>query len=884
MSAVNRFFNQWRRNALDRDFEDELRFHLEQRIGANVRAGMSHTDAEAEARRHLGSTLRATEGMREARISGFIDSLVRDVRHGWRVFRRQPGLTALALVTLSLGIGANAAMFSLIDAVLLRPLPFPDAGRLVAVVDGFRTTGSQLTSPTIPELLDARASIRNLRSLSFFDTRDFQIDGGSEPMRVLGARVEPSLLPLLGARPALGRLIEAADSEADGTRIVVLSDGLWRRNFGSDPAVVGRQVIVNGQPFRIAGVTAPDFGFDVLVGQQAEMFVPYPLVPIYTSRQAEFANVRRVVAIGRLAEGVAIESASAELAAFSRTLASQYPALYHREADGRALGFFMDAEPLRDRVMGGGEHTLLMLLAGAVGLVLLIACVNTVQFLLAQSIERQSEVAVRSALGAARARLLRQFLSEALLLAAAAGSLGLLQAVWLTRLLRGVLPEGVLVGRTIGVDATMLLFTAGVALAVALACGLFPALRLSRRSPGRGIETRGAPGRRARARQLFIAVEVAISVVLLISAGLLLRSIEALQQSPRGYDARDVSVLRLRGFGAGRLGPTYQRYLEEVARVPGVEAAAITSGVLPGSPENPFTIVGLPSQTADDAAVWGQNASYQMVSGSYFSVLRIPLRQGRTFASDDGRGRLPVAIVNEALARRYFPGRSPLGQQIRSGPGPRAATMTIVGVVGNVRPMFQQADEPQIYVSVLQQDEPSVALIVRAGENRPLSVKAVKQAVWSVVPQQAVFGVVAMADLVAGSMADHRAVATLLGSFALLALVMSVTGIYTVVTYLMSRRTKEIALRRAIGARGVDMFALLAGPAVRWTLAGVLAGALGAVAAGRVLRAALAGIVPLDALTVVLISALYLVVVAVAMSVPAIKALRVDPATALRAE
>lgn len=881
MSLISRFVNQWRGRALDAEFDRELQFHLEMRAAANVRAGMSPADAQAEARRHFGSPMRAREGMREARISGLIEGLVRDLRHGWRVFARQPGLALLAVVTLSLGIGANAAMFSLINAALLSPLPFPDAGRLVAIVDGFRAAGPEPTSPTIPELLDARAWNRTLDGLSFFDTRDFQINGGSEPMRVLGARVEPALLGLLGARPVLGRLIEAADSQAGGARVVVLSDGLWRSNFGGDSGVVGRQLMVNGQSFTIAGVTAPDFAVDFLMPQPIDIFVPYPMVPVYTSRTAEFANVRRVMAIGRVKPGIAIESASAEFEAISQTLRAQHPALYRRDADGQDLGFFMAATPLRERVRGGraAAATMLTLLSGAVGLVLLIACANTVQFLLAQSIERESEVAVRSALGAGRARLLRQFLSEALLLAGVAGVLGVAQAFWLTRLLQRVLPDDAMV--TVGVDGAVLLFTGAVALAATLACGLLPALRFSQARPGRSLESRGTAAARGRSRHVLIGVEVAISVVLLTSAGLLLRSIAELQSTPRGYNADNVTVMRIRGFAAGRLGPTYQRYLEEVARVPAVVAATITSAPLPGFPENPFTIVG---QAADAAALSRQSASYQVVSGGYFSVLRIPLRQGRTFAADDIAGRPPVAIVNEEMARRFFPGQSPLGQQVRSGPGPRAATMTIVGVVGNVRPMFQQGDVPQIYVPVLQQEEPSVALMVRSEPGRAVPVQAVKRAVWSVVPQQAVFGVVPMDDLVADRMADHRVVAMLLGSFAFLALVMSVTGIYTVVSYLMSRRTKEIALRRAIGARGVDVLTLLAGSAFRWTIAGILAGVGGAVAAGQALRSAIAGIVTLDAWTVVLVSTLYLLVVALAMSAPALRALRIDPATALRAE
>jgi putative ABC transport system permease protein len=883
MAWVRRFVNQFRQPALDGEFDEELRFHVEARTAANRRAGMNESEAAAEARRHLGSALRAREGMREARVSGILLELGRDLRHGWRVFGRQRGLAFLVVLTLSLGIGANAAIFSLLNAMLFRPLPFAHAQRLVAVQDGVQSDGAQRTTPTIPEVLELRTASRTLDGVSFFDTRDVQINGGSEPVRALAARIEPSLFDIVGARPAIGRLLVVADSAAGASRVVLLSDGLWRRNFGADPAVIGTPLVVNGVASTIVGVTPPELSLDAFSFERIEIFLPYPMVPLYTSRDAEFANVRRVMTIARLAEGVTVDAASAELRTLADGMASRYPAIYRRPGSAPER-FVMDAMPLRD-VLGGGRQRVqrvLLLLLGAVVLVLLIACVNAAQFLLAQSIDREQEVALRSALGAGRSRLLRQFLSESLVLAGLAGVAGVGQALWLTRLLRRWIPATVPLVGDINVDVTVLLFTASIAVTTTIVCGLLPALRFSAVRPVAAVGVRGSNAR-VSTRHLLIAVEVAVSMMLVLSAGLLLRSVRDLHAVPGGYSTADVTVMRMRGMSAPdqRLGPVYRQYLERVAALPGVTAAGIASAPLAGPASEPVSIV---RDAADAGATPDQAADYQMVSGGYFAALRIPLLEGRTFTDADDRTRPPVAIVNEALARRFFPGRSPIGQQIRTGPGPRLATMTIVGVVGNVRQVMQPGDEPQVYASVLQQDEPSVVLLVRAEAGRPLSEAAVKQAIWSVMPQQALFGIQTMDEIVALRTQDQRIVALLLSVFAALAVVMSAGGVYTLINYLTSRRVKELALRRAIGARAGDVFALLAGATLRWTLAGMAAGVIAAVVSSSALRAGLAGVATLDVTSVLLAVVLYFVVVGGAMSVPALRALRMDPATALRAE
>ena len=813
-------------------------------------------------------------------VGDLLDGLVGDLRYGARVLRRQGLLTCLVVLTLSLGIGANAAIFSVFEAVLLRPLPFVDPDRLVLLIDGQRGERG-VSSPTIPEVLELRSASQTLGGVAYFDTRDFQITGGDEPQRVIGARVDPSLLSMLGVRPERGRLFDQADrlmvsSPSDAT-IVVLSNGLWRRNFGADPNVVGRTLMLNGASHEIVGVLPETFGFEYLGASTVDLYLPYPSSPDYTSRSGEFANVRRVNAIARLAPGTTLDAATAELGGIAATMAAAHPNLYSSRPGG-ASGFFMSVMPLRESLTASSRPILLMLL-GAVGLLLLIACVNTAQFLLAQAIDRESEVAVRAALGAGRARLLRQFIAEALLLTGAAGMIGVAQAMWLSRTLSALVPRGTLVVGKVGLDGSALLFLAAVTICTAVCCAIVPALRFSRVDLARRFASRGAGHSRGRLREIFIAAEVAMSVVMFASAALLLQSLYELRRTSGGFSTDRVSVMRVRGI-APQLGDVYARYVEGISSVHGLEAVGAASNVLPGRPTLNFSIVGT---SGDAAKAARQQSSYQMVSGGYFSVMGIPLVAGRLFTNDDTAGKPPVAIVNRELAERYFPDGA-IGRQIRSGEGPRAATMTIVGVVGNVRSPFQVGDVPQLYVSFRQQPEPNMAFVVRTAPGVALPLAQIKQAIWAVDPRQALFGVGSLEEQLAFATASQRALAILIGGFAILAVVISLSGIYTVVTYLVARRFKEIAVRRAIGATAVDVIRSLAAPTLRWTVVGLTVGAIGAVSGTRLLRAAVTGILPLQPTLMGVVTASYFLVVVVVIATASRGALRIDPAAALRGE
>jgi predicted permease len=882
MRALRRLLNLLRGRALDREFDEEIAFHLDTRVAANLRAGMTKAAAELEARRHFGSVLRAREGMRQARVAGWIPAFGRDLIVALRMARRQPLLAALAMLTLSLGVGATGAVFALIDAMLIRPLPYREADRIVTVNDTFRT-GPPRTGPTIPEVLDVRAAATTFDALAWVDWRDFQIGGGSEPARVVGARAEVSLLHVLGVTPALGRLFTDGDASA-GHPVAILTDALWRTNFGADPTIVGKPIVLNGLTTEVVGVLPASFRFDFFSADPVDVYVPFPMIPVYTSRSAEFVNVRRVVAVGRLKTDVSIERANAEVAALGQRIATDHPDLYRLGTDRREVGFAMQVETLQHTVFARGRTTVTLVSVAAV-LLLLIAAVNMGQFLLAHALERRAEMAMRSALGAGRARLARQLAAESVVLAAIAVTGGLLLADGFIRLLRAqAIAQDPFVAGGIGLNAAVAAFTIAMAAIVALSCNLVPLVRLARSSPLWVFATRdiAAP---ARGRYVLLAAQVAVAVTFLAIASLLVHSITRLNGGDRGYAPDGITSIRLRAplrVQGNSLGELYRRYLEQLRAIPDLRSVAIASPLLPLFPATNFAV----DRTATDAATLSaQRAAYAIVSPDYFDTLRVRLLAGRTFTDDDRVGRPAVAIVNEELARRFFAGQSAVGRQVRAGEGPRSAQMTIVGVVANVRPAMQLEPMPQVYVPYLQQAEPNMSLLVRSDQARPVALTAIKQAIWSVEPQQPLFDARPLPDLLYDMTAEpRRSLALWLGSGAFLAVIISSAGMFTLVTYVTARRRREIALRRVIGAGIGDVLRLVSGATVRWTCVGLLAGLAAAIAASGIVRSNFAGVAPTDAALLVTISLMYLVVGAAAVFAPALSALRDDPAAILRSE
>jgi predicted permease len=890
MSRLSRFANVFRRQAIEDDLDVELKFHVEMLADKYMKQGMNRDEAERKARRHAGNTLIAKEDMREVHIMMWIDSLARDLAYGARMFLRQPGTSLLAVLTLSLGIGANTVIYSLLHAALIRPLPFASPDRLVAVLDNFATQNQFGTGPTVPETLDVRAASRTLDPVSFYDTRDVQINGGTEPVRAISARIEADFLRTLAVQPALGRTFTAGDHESGRDRVVILSDAFWRRNFGADPNVIDRTIVVNAAPYTVVGVLPPGVNFDYFTPEPIELYVPYPMTPDYTSRTGSFSSVRRVVAIARLRDTATIEQADAEVRTISQRLKSDHPQLYRRGSDGQDLGFSMGAEPLRRTVLGRGTRTAVLVLFAAVGLVLLIACANTAQFLMARAIERRPEVVIRAALGAGAGRLLRQFLTEAFLFASVAAVLGVVQASAMVGVLRTLIASPSPLLGQFGLNVPVIVFTVIVTALVTVMSGLFPALHLVRQRMIAGDASRLTSTTRSRTRHAMIAAQVAASVVLLVGALLVATGLRQLQDTPTGYEPDGVTMMRLRA--AGRPDPRgtgagYQQYLQALASVPGLTYTAIADGPLQGSAGTEFSVVG----RADDAATLSlQRAGWLIVSPDYFKLLGIPLRTGRTFADSDSVDAPQVIVINDVMARRFWPDQNPIGQQIKSGAGPRLRTATIIGVVGDVRPTHRLEVPPQIYTSYLQQSEPNATLLVKTAAGQGAPIDAIKQAIRTVVPEQAIFDIRPLTAVIAQSTNTPRLMTRLLGSFASLAVALALLGVYTVVSYVTARRTKEVALRRAIGATPNDVLRLLGVPTLQWTAAGI---ALGVLAAAWLMR-----LVPsvansfglpqeslrLDPPTIAAAIILYVIVVCFAVLAPAARALQVQPASILRAE
>ncbi|SPE41670.1 conserved membrane hypothetical protein [Candidatus Sulfopaludibacter sp. SbA3] len=885
MSLPRRIWNVFRPARLDRELEEELAFHYEMRLRRSRERGLGPAEAELEAKRRMGNSSIAKEEMRNVRVVEWLASSLQDLQHGVVLLRRDAGLSALIVLVLALGIGGNAAIFTLLKAAFLDPLPFPESGRLVTIFDRYSSFNVDGMGPTIPEYLDIRRRSRLLEETAFLDHRDLQLTGADEPVRVFSARVTASFFPLLGVKAALGRTFTPEENLPANNHVVVVSDAFWRSRMGADPNVIGKTLGLNGAPTVVVGVLPPGFAFDypnLGVPEPVEIYVPFQMDDYYTLRSGQFSNVRRVIALARLRPGTSVQRARAELASIGNSLVQEYPAIYHGPKGG-SLGFSMGAQPLREGIVGK-QRLLLGLLLGGVGVLFLIACGNTAQLLLARSLRRGREVAIRAALGASRLRLIRQFLLEGLVLAACGGAAGLLVSGWTARLLVRWLPVRNPLFERAHPDAGVMAFTFALSLVSALLFAVIPAVKGSAWTPGAALSARAAIGHGNRWRHAMIGFEAALSVFLLSGAGLLGQNLWKLVSTPAGFDAGHVSVMRLRlPFRREQAvhpipSLAYREYLEKIAAIPGVDATATVTGLpVRGAAQRGFRIEGDPE---DPAATAPQMALFQMISPDYFRTLRIPLLAGRTFRDDDIVGRPGVIIVNREFVRRFGNGRDLIGRQV--GPG---TPSTIIGVVADVRmSALETAPKPEIYASYLQVYEPNIYLVVRSSLPPDQLIGRVKDAIHSAYSDQAVFNILTMDQVLANSVAEPRFHAFLIGAFALLALAMAGSGMYSVISCLVSQRTAEIAIRIALGAgRGAIVRTVLGTTGV-WVAAG-LAGGLGlGLAAGSTVRKLSESTVTGSPAMYAFVVLFFFAVTVVAAYAPVRRASRLDPALALRSE
>ncbi|HEY4588380.1 MAG TPA: ABC transporter permease [Thermoanaerobaculia bacterium] len=800
-----------------------------------------------------------------------LDDFRRDVAFSLRSLRRSPAFTLVAMLCLALGIGANAAAFSVLNAVLLRPLPYAEPDRLVRIYETFGSLTR--SSSSFADFHDWQEQSHHFAALAAWVEASLALQGDAGPERIRVVAGTAELFPLLGVRPLLGRTFEPGRKEPGD--VIVLSEKLWRRRFGGEKSVIGRAIQLDGSPYTVVGVMPAAFDFPPSGGADAwGLFDPSPNVR--SARGFGFLAV-----VGRLKPGAPLETAFAELREIAGRLSRQYPV-----QAGRGVNVL----PLRETVVESSRPALLMLL-GAVVLVLLIACANVANLLLARAAVRRREVAIRLALGASRARLVRQLLGESLVLALAGALLGTLLARWLLALLRPLVESALPVAGGIPLDGRVLGFLLAVAVLSGLAFGLAPALQAARGDVRETLSDATAKatagGREKGFRNGLVVLEIALSLVLLVGAGLLLRGFFRLSGTPSGLVPEGVLTAHISLPDAKVKGSTvrlFQPLLERVRRLPGVRSAAVVS-MLPiqdAWTNGPYQVEGQPPLPVDQRP----NAEWRVASPAFFRSLGIPVLHGRDFAETDGGKGIRRVIVNEALARQQFRREDPVGRQLRID---REAPHTIVGVVGSVRQAGLDVEPlPEIYFPYVQVGAEGMlgdaVLVVRTSAAPASLTTAVRQAVWSVDPALPLFKVETMEQVVAESLSRQRLSLWLLALFAGMALVLSAAGLYGVISYLVAQRTREIGVRMALGAQTRDVTRLVLRQGARLTAAGIGLGLLGALAFTRVLASLLYGVSARDPLTFTGIAALLAAVALLATWLPARRAARVEPIVAIRRE
>jgi putative ABC transport system permease protein len=805
----------------------------------------------------------------------FVD-LARDVRYAARLLVRAPGFAAIALLTLALGIGANTAIFSVLNAVLLRPLPYADPDRLVMV--GERRPDGSTGNVGYTTFLDWRERNHSFGDLALIRSWTPTLATTGEPERISGVRVSANFFAMLGVRPALGRDFTAAEDTPASWQRVILSDGLWRRRFGADAAAIGRVITMNDRQFRIVGVMPASF--EPLISerfyQRADIWalVGYDRTLNYACR-----GCQHLKAIGRVKAGVTHEAARADIDAVQAAL--------RRELPGEYPPGTMAIVPLRDELTGAVRPALAVLM-GAVGFVLLIACANVASLLLARIARREHDLALRAALGASRARLVRQLMVESALLAFAGGLLGVsLGAVALPLLIRLAPPT---IGRvaTAQLDASVLAFTIALTIATAFLFGLVPALRGSRINLQQSLHGDGrksAPAPTSLSRRVLVAADVALAVVLLIGAGLMIRSVANLIGVHPGFDANGVLTMQISMVGTAyakdeAVALKTDQMISRLKALPGVEAAAAAGQIPLGGNGDTwgFHVAGRPSGPGDPSV------ERYSVTAEYFSVMHIPLRRGRLFTDADRAGAENVMLIGEQTARTLWPDADPIGQHVRIG-GYDGPPRTIVGIVGDVR--HQELAAPptmQMYTPQAQLTDSFLTMVIRTGGDPSALADGARRAIWSVASDVPVYEVAPLADLVARSMGWRRFVMILLELFGAVALLMTAIGVYGVISYSVAERTREIGIRAALGAAPGDIVRLIVGGGLAVVAAGLAGGIVVAIAATRFLESSLFEVSATDPATFGAVAGVLLLVAIVAQAVPIARAMRVDPSTALRQE
>ena len=881
--------------------EEELWSHIQLRAERLQDSGMNRAEAERQARIEFGSPERFKEECREAIAGNFIDILIQDVRFGLRMLRKSSGVTAIAILTMALGIGGTTAIFSMVDAELLRPLPYPQSEQLVSVQDDFLGVGAHDVGLSEPEWQDLQHSgIFEYVSPTQFDENN--LTGSSQPARVRLLMVAPNYFTLLGVQPELGRGFDPNDHSPGFIPEVVISDGLWQRAFGSDPNILSKSVRMDTDLYRIVGVMPA--GFDA-PGRTAEernievwaatSFYGTPM-PDHPRRSGRYLPT----AIARLKPGLTIASAQSRVDALIASLQKQFAADYPLQN-----AWAVRLVPLKERVVGNVRHSLVLLL-GAVGLVLLIACVNVANLLLARASARGREMAIRRALGAGQARLTRQLLTESLLLSFFGGIAGLAILFLLKDSLLRLVPENLPRFNEISISWTVLIFALIASVVSGVLSGLAPALQAGRLDLNHALKQEGraatGSGERARTRRGLVVTEFALSLVLMIAAGLLLRSFWDLLNVPLGFSPQSVITVRTRlpspndpnidkYATASQEAPFIRELIRRCAMLSGVEEVAIgdTASIpldeslrnLKLISEGQFFLTVEGRDVQNDQSTVVERSS---VSPSYFHLLGMPLLRGRLFNESDNDNTPQVAIINQAMAQSYWPNEDPLGKRFKSVKA-GAPWITVVGVIANARTQsLAQAEVPQIYLNVYQTGAKRLAILLRGHLRTAAIADEVREQVQSLDPTLPVSGAQTLDKTVSASLSQRRFSMEMVGLFALTALLLAGLGIYGVISYVVSERTHEIGIRLALGAQRRNILHIVLRQGLVLAIVGAAVGLVCALIVSQLMAGLLYGVRPTDPLTFAGVALLFVGVALVACYVPARRAMKVDPMVALRYE
>ncbi|MBE0543426.1 MAG: ABC transporter permease [Verrucomicrobia bacterium] len=892
---MNPLHNIWRwlrslgqRRAVKQEIDEELRFHLEQRTAENITAGMSQEDAEREARKRFGNVQSVREECRERRGASFGEATWQDVRFGLRMLRKNPGFTAVAVLTLALGIGANTAIFSVVNAVLLRPLPYHESERLVAVSESNPQLGWQQYTVSLANYLDWREQNSVFDALAATATAGMGImNSASGPEQVRTAFVSANLFPVFNVKPLLGRSFVIEEEQRGHADVVLLSERLWRNRFGADSNIVNQSVRLNGRSFTVVGVMPARLklfepsrvqGWESGLAQ-ADLWRPLVVWP----EKLKWRNMREFLVLGRLKPGITLEEAQSQMTGIASRIEQQFP--------DSNRGWGARVTPWQQEVTGRSNTGLLMLLAAA-ALALLIATANLANLLLARLAARQREFAVRVALGAGRFRLTRQLLTESLLLGCAGGAAGLLLGHWGLSLLTNLLPATLPRAEEIGLDLRVLGFVVVVSVITSVTFGLWPILQFWRTDVNEALKRESLSNLRAgsgQVRSLLVISEVALVTMLLVGAGLMTRSFFRLSEVHLGFNPErlvsvDVSLGGWNYTNGSTMIEFVERLLPRLAELPGTQSTA-TGNLLPLdlARENldiAFTVEGRPPQNPNERLV----AGLRQASPAYFKTLGIPLARGRYFTDYDNRSTRSVAIVNESFTRQFFAGSEPIGQRI-SSPDFGSEPCEIVGVIKDVKHAGANLPAtPEVFRPHLQSCFSTMTIVARTSLTPVETIAALRLAVAAIDRDVAVYNPRTMAQQVTAASAPQRFSMLLMGLLASLALALGIVGIYGVLSSIVGERTREIGVRMALGAQRRDIFISIIGRGMRMVMIGMGLGLVGALVLTRWLRSQLFEITPTDPLTFASVTLIVVAIAIIACWLPARRATKVAPMEALRHE